>query len=582
MFSHAKSVFRTPLDSSNSKAKRKTLPEWLAASRKLDLTFKRVGKGEYVGTCPLEDCKSNTFYLNQRETGAWVSCESCIDPLPKERKSARFVLLLRLFFPEKEAKPKPAAVELQQQTSSPPGVEVFIDENQIRMNCPPGGRFGAGDIGQYFAMRIGGTASGKFAFNEDTQQWWRSTSTHWKRCQLEDVLGELHSFERLKVLNEIEENYITGDKKKDALWLDLQEQILDPVWGKSTFRNALRYWLKRQLPEPPLHEFATPDGILVVTKDESKTRFFRPKTDGFKACLPTMPADNSDAFESLLKQWIPNDETRLYTQRMIGGAMLGLLDRRYLMVIGRKGSGKTAFMNALQTTVGPLGYMSNRDMWNPKGNHNIGLVDLIERQCRLVFLPEVHKTIISGDVINELTGDEKHAARRPNDKENTEGYITATPIFYGEHPPKVFGMTLGTLDRQVVIPFGTGKNWPDNYSLKKKMKDPQSDEVKSCMTWLLHGMRTFLHFPTMDAPAPVIKASREILAEQDEVLDWLLNKEDTLHTKTTTEIRELFLLEGGPEAVSLKAIGAKLGFLNENYRGRKAGGSMTWYWVGPQ
>ena len=378
-------------------------------------------------------------------------------------------------------------------------------------------------IAGYFAHRL----ESKFAAEEvrdrrgnPTESWWENTGTHWQPCSLEHI-EEFVEEDRHRVLKEIEDR-TSGDDQK--VWREFKD-LVGGRRRKRELKRTLRYEMRNKLVLPPLNElneFATLNGVLILEKDqEPELRPFRPNKDGFRACLPTTPSEHVGPFETLMKQWIPDQEVRHYFQRVLGGAMLGQLDRRYLVLVGDESSGVTACRNVLQASVGDYGYASNNALWNPSvySDINNGLVDLIEGQhYRLVFLSECHKAIVDKEILYRITdGDSMLPCRRPYGHLIT-GYVRATPVFFGEGPPQIRWirecMPSGMMRRQQVIRFSSGDTCVETPDLTKQVKDPNSEVVKSCMRWWIRGMQMWLHNPDSTPPPAVEKANQEALRVQ--------------------------------------------------------------------
>ena len=203
----------------------------------------------------------------------------------------------------------------------------------------------------------------------------------------------------------------TQDAKR-AAWL------VSGAWRHPSLPAGMRDALAGELPAAPLSSIATPAGIYTPAAGElGEPRPFDSKVDGFQACTASSPADDAVLFERAVFDWCGGDGAMAnWLQRFLGRAIIGRSHRRALNIIGPAGCGKSVFTLALSRPLGRLAQTPDDSLFNPKGNHNQQLADVIEHRPRLLLLLEMQERAVDATLLNQISGGDHLEARRPREK----------------------------------------------------------------------------------------------------------------------------------------------------------------------
>ena len=348
------------------------------------------------------------------------------------------------------------------------------------------------------------------------KEWYEAGSTHWLESDLDKVRRTIQK----EVLTDYLRPYIESESGKEDAGKYIS-WIVSRAWRHRGMDEGFREELAGELPPAPLSALPTPAGIYTPTRDGvGEPRPFDPARDGYRACTASTPRDDPNApFFRLVYEWCEQNQVlEAWLQRFIGAAMIGRAHRKTLNIIGPAGCGKSTFTRCLSTALGPFAMIANTRIFDSRANHNEQIVDLIQLQPRLTFLPESQGQRIDADLLNAISGGEKMKERRPYGHD-VSGTVTTLPVILGEAPFQLAGTTAGTLDRVHTIRFvAPPKSDPD---LIERVKDPESAECQSALWWCLQGASFWLADGFGDLPEAIGAASREARQEYDEVAAWL-------------------------------------------------------------
>ena len=428
-------------------------------------------------------------------------------------------------------------------------------------------------------------------FSINGQLWLRATSTHWETVAggADTVTGELSIRYREELFNRLADQWSRASQSGDdkgKKWTDqLERSLRERIWRNGQFRDELQQRLKLDWPEDcegglvdPWTVIPTAQGVVEFREIEghpsvweSHLRPFDHTRDRHRAVAPGKPEKGSaEKFLDLMTQWVESAEEREYLQRLIGAALLGRTRRAFLCIAGKPGCGKSTFIDIMEKGLGPLSEIINRETFEPKGNHNDGLANLIENQARIAIASEAQNLRPSGDLLNALTGGDTFSTRRPNARGLIKGVIRALPIFVGETVPAIRGMTSGTMERQKVI-------WFKPIPTENRREINPEDYANDFLAWGSNGVRLFLENPDLTEPASIRKASEQAAAEQAPEMAWLEANRKELYGLTSREIAAKMNDALKPaKPYSVVKVGRDLGSLAA-FRGRRTtGGKNLW------
>ena len=346
------------------------------------------------------------------------------------------------------------------------------------------------------------------------KEWYEAGRTHWLRSDLDRVRRTAQKEELTDYCRPFIES---GDENVR----NLLPWVVSRAWRHPGMNEGFREELAGELPPAPRSALPTPAGIYTPTRDGiGEPQPFDPARDGYRACTASTPRDDPDTpFDRLVWEWCGQDDgLAAWLQRFIGAGMIGRAHRKVLNIIGPAGCGKSTFTRCLSTALGPFAMIANARIFDPRGNHNEQIVDLIELQPRLTFLPESQGHRLDANLLNAISGGEPMKERRPHGHD-VYGTVRTLPVILGEAPFQLAGTTTGTFERVHTVPFQAP---PETDSgLIERVADPGSVECQGAVWWCLQGAAFWLADDFGDLPEAIGAATSQARQEYDEVADWL-------------------------------------------------------------
>ncbi len=218
-----------------------------------------------------------------------------------------------------------------------------------------------------------------------------------------------------------------------------------------------------------------------------------------------------------------------------------LTDRRYAVIVGPAGTGKTTFLRHLKAAFGPLAQSLPADVFE-RHNHNSALADVIENRPRFLILPEAGGATVEAELLNALTGEDELTTRRPYAKGDTSGTVHGLAIMAGETPPNLKRMTTGSIDRQLVVP------WSMPVAKDARFRLDPDVYANDCFAWVLRGAREYLDMKSLGAPPAILRAAgEEAIDQQDPFIAWAGRREEELGGQTASAILSQWKASDGGE-----------------------------------
>ena len=386
--------------------------------------------------------------------------------------------------------------------------------------------YGAFELGYWLAEVV--SANGKkLRYSPDHGGFFRAGHACWERMTEDEVLGFLRR-EHGDTLNEWVARWLKEEPREPAAQA-LRAGLRGPLWSSKLLLIALKEKLFRSLSTPPRCEMAFANGILSFGEGWHFESFDPEKHDHRAASSVVFSesffeAEVQDPFLDLLGSWEISVDVEQYFRQLMAMALVGNLSRRYLIILGQGGCGKSLLRTVMGTALGDLAMVLPEDAFSRSGNHNAPLVDLILRNPKYVFLPEAQGGVVSASTINACTGQDPISARKPNDRDDTTGIIDSLPIFLGESPPIIRGVTSGTIERQSVVVLQPPKNRKGGGFLKD-VRDPNHPLVVGFLSWLLNGvMQVGLTDVIPAVPEEIQGNNAASLSHQSPFLSWVLEQ----------------------------------------------------------
>ena len=564
------------------------LGAWLAAAESCGAALEQKGS-EWVGPCPMPDCDSqkDAFSIKKHGDRVLISCRRCKNNLDKQGKEDRHKEFKRHLFGDAEVARAGTKRQNKKRKRRTAAFSFHLSGQNFVLEH---GLCGPSEVGKFVGGLI--AEEGNFCWVEEEKKVLEALPTHWKATDWELLRRKTEKKWRFLIAKAIDEAIRKDQPDDDARrqWTAIQKSFTDArTWTSPMFKGSVLNQIERLMPPPPDNEICTPAGIYRFTKSGVERRNFTsyptkedPIGDTFRYCLPAAPAeetvgnysDVADPFVKLLNEWMPDGKEALYFQKIIGGALIGEIERRFLVIVAETGAGKTTWETLMRTALKRMVKFGNQELLSPRSATNPGLADLLEFGTRYLIIPEASFKHTPAQLINELTGRDPMGARRLYENE-VERIPLAMPIFLGEGVPHLRGMTAGTIARQLVFTFQVPAEKDSN--IIRQARDPRSDLVRAFLAWIFEGVQMWLADPDDNPPAAMQKMSRSILKAEDPLTAYLLLP--AINGKSASEIAKEYNEDKSDRAkVSEVAVGRKLGELKplvQQVRDSKTG-NRTW------
>ena len=277
------------------------------------------------------------------------------------------------------------------------------------------------------------------------------------------------------------------------------------------------------------------------------------------------PDARSDIFESYLNSVTQGDtDLQAYLQRAAGYTLTGLtVEEVFFMIYGPKGSGKSTFVDGMQTILGDLAMTTQADtLVHMRGSQapKDELASMLG--ARMVATVEIEEgQRFAEALVKQMTGGDKIAARQLY-KTRFEFTPTFKLWIATNHAPRAYDDALWRRIKRVPFPVEVPKDQQD-MRIKAMMKDPKSEvahaflawAVRGCMAWQQQGLGTCL---------VVEEDTAEYREEQDKFSVFLEERIDVEDPQAITSSKDLYAaytawcLENGERPMTSTSFGIKL------------------------
>ncbi len=227
------------------------------------------------------------------------------------------------------------------------------------------------------------------------------------------------------------------------------------------------------------------------------------------------PEARCAAWDKVMHDALPDDETRAFLRRAAGYSLTGVIREEVLfMILGPENSGKSSVVEAIKAAMGDYALSADFETFlRSKKDNDKGTRNDVARLAgsRMVSSAETERgRILSVDVIKKATGKNTITARFLY-QEHFDFAATFKLWFESNHPPKVDDEDGAMWRRILRIPFeNTIPKAQRKTSIKDSLMDPGDGgkailawAVRGCMEWQRQGLGS----------APVIEAATEAYRE---------------------------------------------------------------------
>lgn len=254
----------------------------------------------------------------------------------------------------------------------------------------------------------------------------------------------------------------------------------------------------------------------------------RPVTKFFDAeYLPESERKNLTHWDKFLEYSIPDEEARLYLQKVVGAAYMAETKLRTIMnLYGPPGSGKSVFINTFwKLSSGGAGYASMPDSKSIIKVSGQNFEQDSFRGCRFIGVsePPMHDHI-DNEFLKKFTGDEWVETRTLNVK--SSGWRPQGVPFIASNK----AMKINTRDKAIVervqmveFPIEFEKDHPDPKRRRVQgLEDLIMMDRERVLEWVIQGMLRYVHIDgrQLTPPESVIALQQSVVTEASTALRW--------------------------------------------------------------
>jgi len=249
---------------------------------------------------------------------------------------------------------------------------------------------------------------------------------------------------------------------------------------------------------------------------------------------------HSELWENFLKRVLPDASDRRWIQTLAGYSLFGANPERVLVIAkGPTSSGKTTFVEALKTAIGPYATMFNLSMLREKqdeGPRN-DVVEALPR--RLILASEASDAwSLHADAVKRFTGGDPLRARRLNSNVFVERIPAFTPWLATNSYPQIPGADKALWRRLKTAPFlvSLEENEVDA-TLKARLTSPRV--APAVLAWAVEGWNIYTEDGLREPSSNALELLWEARTEMSD-LDMFLNEACDFSAEAVEEARRLY------------------------------------------
>lgn len=259
-----------------------------------------------------------------------------------------------------------------------------------------------------------------------------------------------------------------------------------------------------------------------------------------------------------------DDDLQSYLQRAAGYTLTGLTSEEvFFMIYGPKASGKSTFVDGMQTILGDLAMTTQADtLMHMRGSQSPKDELASMLGARMVATVEVEEgQRFAEALVKQLTGGDKIAARQLY-KTRFEFTPTFKLWIATNHAPRAYDDALWRRIKRVPFPVEVPKAQQD-MRIKAMMKDPGSEVAQAFLAWAVRGCQIW-QSTGLGTCLVVEEDTMEYKEEQDKFATFLEERMDLSDPAAMTASKDLYAsytgwcLENGERPMTSTAFGIKL------------------------
>lgn len=199
--------------------------------------------------------------------------------------------------------------------------------------------------------------------------------------------------------------------------------------------------------------------------------------------------DDASCWEDAVETWLPDEELRLYVQKLLGYSLLGdNRDRICVFLLGTTGTGKSTFLNTIMAALGDYAGPVDLSIFRGDRHTNPALVYALPQ--RIITASEAsQRNILHADVFKRITGGEPISAELKYANEIIKRVPAFVPWVATNAAPSMPGADVAVKRRVRVVPFSNQVN--EDTSLGVRMRSSKGIAT-SAFSWCVEGWAMYV------------------------------------------------------------------------------------------
>lgn len=225
--------------------------------------------------------------------------------------------------------------------------------------------------------------------------------------------------------------------------------------------------------------------------------------------------DDAALWEDAVETWLPNEELRLYVQKLLGYSLLGdNRDRICVFLLGTTGTGKSTFLNTIMAALGDYAGPVDLSIFRGDRHTNPALVYALPQ--RIITASEAsQRNILHADVFKRITGGEPISAELKYANEIIKRVPAFVPWVATNTAPSVPDADVAVKRRVRVIPFD--QQVAENASMGVRMRTSMGVRV-SALAWAIEGWQLYVRegLGSIEVPESMAEAQNQFNSDMSD------------------------------------------------------------------
>lgn len=226
-------------------------------------------------------------------------------------------------------------------------------------------------------------------------------------------------------------------------------------------------------------------------------------------------ADDAACWEDAVETWLPDEELRLYVQKLLGYSMLGdNRDRICVFLLGTTGTGKSTFLNTIMAALGDYAGPVDLSIFRGDRHTNPALVNALPQ--RIITASEAsQRNILHADVFKRITGGEPISAELKYANEIIQRVPAFVPWVATNAAPSMPGADVAVRRRVRVVPFT--QQVEEDAGLGVRMRSSRGIAT-AALSWCIEGWRHYVRdgLGANDLPESMYEAAQSFSSDMSD------------------------------------------------------------------